>query len=91
MDNRGSKLVTGGLYSPASQNLPVIIKEQRVDGSYNKSLNGSDEPGGLLLRCTLISNLKNYCEFQNSFSNYNLQQRCYSSVSTCVSNQDLSP
>src|SRR4051794_38459128 len=36
----------------------AIVKEQRVYGSYNKSLAGSD--GGLLLRCTLKGFEKNY-------------------------------
>jgi len=50
MDNRGSKSMTEK--SPTSQK-SVIVKEQRVDGSYK----GIRSP---LLRCTLVGFERNY-------------------------------
>jgi hypothetical protein len=47
---RGSKSITG-LNNPRTINKSVIVKEQRVDGSYTKLL---------VLRCTLTGSEKNF-------------------------------
>ena len=52
MGHRGSKSITG-LNVPQAINKPVVVKEQRVDGSYNAAK-------AALLRCTLMGCENNY-------------------------------
>ena len=69
---RGSKSITG-LNVPQAINKPVVVKEQRVDGSYNAAK-------AALLRCTLMGFERNYQT--GILSNYINTQRCFSSLST---------
>ena len=74
MGHRGSKSITG-LNVPQAINKPVVVKEQRVDGSYNAAK-------AALLRCTLMGFERNYQT--GILSNYiNTQMFFFFIDSTC--------
>jgi hypothetical protein len=79
MDNRGSKSITYN--NPASQ-FYVIVKEQRVDGSYIERWTINNKFS--MLRCTLMDFERNYQT--KTLSNRNFQLRNYSSNSLVKSN-----
>jgi len=76
MGYRGSKSITG-LNVPQAINKPVVVKEQRVDGSCTGTRCIQISP---VLRCTLMGFERNYQT--GILSNYINTQRCFSSLST---------
>jgi hypothetical protein len=57
MGYRGSKSIAG-LNIPQAKNKPVIVKEQRVDGSYIERWSKKNNIS--MLRCTLMGFERNY-------------------------------
>ena len=72
MGYRGSKLITN-FYIPTSQNKLVIVKEQRVDGSY--------VPSNWTLRCTLTGFVRNY-QIKYFSKQLNLNKKYFSTLNT---------